>query len=212
MPGIDLNIKNLTTFFSMLSPMFITMYLLLDSAFNAHLKGIVFLIGLLLIQFLGLLSRPLFKNSERKDIKEGRGANPKMGEIASAMCQVFSGPYEKSLGMYKSPSDHGIFHFFTIFYILPNAIVNGLNSTLFDGWGFIITTFILAIMDFYNRIFVKNCEKMRDVIIGLLFGMLGGILWWFIINSIEPKLTYFNEKDKNKKCKLTKQQFKCSYN
>ena len=72
MPGIDLNIKNLTTFFSMLSPMFITMYLLLDSAFNAHLKGIVFLIGLLLIQFLGLLSRPLFKNSERKDIKEGK--------------------------------------------------------------------------------------------------------------------------------------------
>ena len=215
MPGIDLNIKNIITFFSMLSPMFITSYLLLDSALNAHLKGIVFLIGLLLIQFIGLLSRSLFKNSERKDLKEGRGADPRKGEIVSAMCQIFAGPYEKTLGMYRSPSDHGIFHFFTLFYFIPNAIVNGINSPnlQFDGWGFIITTFILAIMDFYNRVFVKNCERMRDIGIGILFGLLGGILWWFIVNSIDPKLTYFNNKEtKNKKCKITKQKFKCSYN
>lgn len=212
MPGIDFGFKNMITFFSMLSPIFITTFLLLDSALNVHLKGVIYVIGLLIAQIIGIASRQFFPDSIRSADKEGRGY--KSGEMPSSMCKIFNGPYENTLGHYRSPSDHGIFHLFTLTYLIFNPIFNSMSSEpISNGWGFVVFIFITAIIDFYNRVFVKNCERVKDILFGCFWGLALGAIYFFIINAINPKLTYFNNVElENKKCKTSKQKFKCSYN
>ena len=211
--GISFTPINLLSFFSMLSPFFLTFYFIVDSAFNAHLKGIIFLVGLSIVQLVGILARSAFPGSIDDYNKLGR--NRKGKEFVSAMCKVFQIPFETTYGKYKAPSGHAIFHFFTLSYILGNGIFGGLvghPSLPYNGWPFVLFLIFLAITDIVFRTKIKQCEKLnRDIFPGIILGIIGGVLWYWIIYAWEPKATYYNSMENvgPGKCKLGKTKFTC---
>ena len=207
MTGMSFNIRNIITFFSMLSPYFITFYFIMDSAFNSHLKGVWYLFGLMWTLIFGILARGLFPDSIRKENKDITMPY----KYVSAMCQVFEGPFETKYGRFRAPSDHAIFHFFTLAYILPNAI----NNPNFNGWFLLTFLLISCVMDIFFRVSVKMCEKPKHIAIGAVFGIIFGVAWYFLTKVFNEKLTYYNTvegSESNKRCKTSKQKFKCTYN
>ena len=114
-------------------------------------------------------------------------------------------------GRFRAPSDHAIFHFFTLAYILPNAI----NNPNFNGWFLLTFLLISCVMDIFFRVSVKMCEKPKHIAIGAVFGIIFGVAWYFLTKVFNEKLTYYNTvegNDSNRRCKTSKQKFKCTYN
>ena len=67
--------KNYAIFFTALSPILIISYLLMDSAFNANLRAIIFIVGLVVAQFIGIGMRFIIPKNKKPWILEGRPPN-----------------------------------------------------------------------------------------------------------------------------------------
>lgn len=196
--------SNIILFFTILSPILISSYLILDSAFNYHIRGFIFLIGLSIIQFLGFMSRKVF-NRLRPFIKFKRPPTSAERELHD-MCEVFQPPW-KDLAKYSSPSTHGIFHSFILAYMILGA-ANNPNDV---GIPFILFLILIAIIDFYYRM-KKHCDNWIDLFIGFLFGAIGGALWWFAMWNLNKEYTYFGTENNARKCSLGTTKFVCTNN
>ena len=59
--------------------------------------------------------------------------------------------------------------------------------------------------------FQLYCDKMVDIVVGIVLGAIIGLVWYFIIKSWNPSYIYYGKDDGAKQCKLGKQKFRCSY-
>jgi len=198
---LQFNVKNIVVFASTVSPIFITFYFILDGAFNGHLKWVVWIFGLFIAIIFGIL------------LRAGGSTDGLIQELAiqsdnyQKKCLTFDGPFSVTYGLQSGPSTHGIFHAFTITYILQSILANP-NSV---GWSFLISLVIIGSIDLMVR--QKNqCSKPTDMLKGLFLGAFIGVLWQLLIsNSSWPgkEYLYFGKESTMKKCKLSKTRFRC---
>ena len=184
-----------------LSPFFISTFLILQSFVQHNLQGIVYLCGLILVQLLGYLVRPLFGNmgvrpdivlleTGQKYIRKGRA------------CNIVEDPW---FSMYSCPSFHAIFHIFTIMF------VHGYEFWVLGGvrnLGLLLTLITLYVLDGMFRI-NNTCITPIHWLIGTLFGFIMGVAWWFLVYVINEKMVYNSFISERKACKLSKQKFNC---
>tara|TARA_B110000967_G_C18848783_1_gene543471 strand:+ start:149 stop:769 length:621 start_codon:yes stop_codon:yes gene_type:complete len=196
---IQFNPKSIIVFASTVSPVFITFYLILEGAFNGHVKFIVYLVGLFITLLIGILLRG--DKTSIDTSPEGMGKYMK--------CVTFDGPFNVSNSIRDGPSSHAIFHFFTIMYMLQ-GIVNNPNDI---GWPFALVLIIIATIDLSLRN-SNNCNTMTDIIKGAALGIFGSLLYWQSINTASfpgKEQLYFMKENTMKKCKLSKKlKFRCT--
>ena len=195
------NPKSVVVFASTVSPIFITFYFILEGSYNGHLKWVVWIFGLFIAIIAGIMLRA--SGSTPDDVAELAERN----EQFQKFCLTFDGPFNVSYGLLSGPSSHGIFHAFTISYILQSILDNP-NSV---GWGFLVSLVVIGSIDLMVR--QKNgCSKASDMLKGLALGAFVGVLWQQVIsNSKWPgkEYLYFGKENTMKKCKLSKTRFRC---
>lgn len=232
--AIKFNIFNIAQFFTFLSPIIISSFLLLQSAMNFDLKAIFWLIGSCVAWFIGMLVKSGFHAmDDSKVAKAGAAGNLKPGlrtfqrtpvnhdwpmhpgttrNNTPDYCSVFEGPwYNNTIQNTSMPSLNAVFHFYTILYILLGVAENP-NKPI----GGIITSIVLIVNALINLAFRKmlHCDKWMDIGLGVILGGLIGTCWYFAVyNMSNPKgtWTYYGIDDDRKRCKLGKMKFRCTY-
>jgi hypothetical protein len=223
--AISLDVVNVLEFYTFLSPIFISVFLLFQSAMKGDLKGIIWMFGSLIAWMVGMAFKSMFNKQDDSRYKEGKerkwdrpdmSVSNRMRVIAGSTkstvpdyCNVFHGPFaSQMIELTSIPSLNALFHAFTISYI---AMGVGSNSTPpKEGIIFLIVIGILAIINCIFRM-IHSCDKHIDVFVGAVLGTGLGVAWFFAINAVNPTWTYYGEDDIKGKCVLGKQKFKCTY-
>ena len=204
---------NLLQFYTFLSPILISCFLLFMGFFNGSPQGVIYLLGTMVNHILGMGFKTFFSKYPRflrTPVKMNYPLNA--GQTTNSMpdyCDVFVTPwFNQSIHDTSMPSLNAMFHSFTFVYLLCGIISNpnkpGIPFLVFLG----ITA--LANMGFRTYYF---CDKMEDILVGII---LGGLIGFFVFNiiyhtsNIGPSLVFFGKEEKPKKCKLSKTKFKCS--
>ncbi len=211
--------KNMLTFISALSPMFISFYFVINSFFQGSPRGIIWLIGSCLATIAGLLVKSGFKKTKialRPFIRDKRLPEPNTLDTPTHdFCEVFEPPFESLKGV-MWPSSHAVFHAYTLTYL---GLGIGMNPNK-PGIPFIIFISILSFFDLAFRM-TSKCDNAGAITIGILVGAVVGLAWFYLVlyggNALFGgdgiKLIYYGKDDLNspEKCQLGKKSFKCKY-
>jgi hypothetical protein len=229
---LQLDLENVIQFFTFLSPIFISVFLLFQSAMKGDVKGIAWIIGSFLAWVIGMALRSMFhkwddsrvakfvnrgqqvpvgtRRWQRQPIRFDWPIMPgSTGNNTPDYCSVFSGPFSNSTIYNTSmPSLNAIFHSFTIAYIAMGVGSNPKPNP--GGITFLIVLGILALINWAFRVRLY-CDKMLDIFVGAALGSACGIGWFFAIHGIDPTWTYYGKEEEKGKCVLGKQKFQCTY-
>lgn len=187
--AIQLTFSNMLQLTSTLSPTLITFFLVMLSLFNLNMKGIVYLMGVLLASIINYMTGPIFSMGDKS--------------IPPAMCNLIEIPFWTQ---FKSPSSSALHLAFTFAYLfLPMFYNDQINS-------YLITTLMLLIgIDAITKV-KNNCTDITGVFVGILFGLVLGTIWYSLLsmNNLE-QLLFFDDFNSNKQqCSVPgKQTFKC---
>tara|TARA_B100001142_G_C14235079_1_gene617000 strand:+ start:229 stop:828 length:600 start_codon:yes stop_codon:yes gene_type:complete len=193
---MGLNIKYLIPFGSMISPLLISSYLVFDSFFNGNIKGIVYLFGVIIASFLGIIARPSLGSITPAISWNGK----------TDVCNMFG--FGDQYNKYSSPDFNTLFLSFTMMYVILNMFLLGTYNFL----TLLLFMLMIAVNCFYR---IKlYCSHGPDILAGLLFGSILGIIWFFLVKFIQDEngmdLLYFqDDKSTKKKCKVSRTKFKC---
>lgn len=183
-----LNYPNVFTYFSMISPFLVILLFVFISIINSNLKGFIYLLGIFLLFFIILLFQKVLRIELPSD--------------ASPYCHVFAFP----VPLYGVPSFNSSIFLFTIVYLfLPMLMNNIMNFPL------LILLFVIYAIDCVIKLGNK-CTSPVGIILGSFVGMIWGLLWYFVIQTQQPSLLYYDDLISNKiACsRPTQQQFKCA--
>lgn len=200
--AIAISPTNYAIFFTALSPILIISYLLMDSAFNSNLRAIIFIVGLVIAQIIGVAFRHIIPNNKKAWIKEGR--SPTAAERAAHdVCDVFEDPFGSS---YLGPSTHGIFHAYTLTYFFQGHFSNPERPGVIP----LSVLSMISILDFVFRKYSK-CDTFGGLAWGIIIGGIIGMFFW---NAVYygwpgPYHVYLAKDKAQNKCKLKKAKFKC---
>lgn len=217
--ALTFTLDNIMKFLTFVSPMFISGFLLLQSAMDWNLKGLVYLVGICISYVLGLLIKSVFWQLDGRRIggrwsrKPHRINTPAMpGHTDLAMpdyCSVFEGPFFNStLSAIATPSLNAIFHTFTFMYIVLSVGTNPYKPP--GGIVFTILLGIIAIANLSYR-YILMCDDFKAIAIGSVIGALLGGGWFAVIKASNPQWLFYGDEKQSKKCKLGKTKFKCVY-
>jgi len=199
-------IPNIVVFLAALSPILITSYFVLDSAFNYNAKGYILAVGLLLTQSLGILSRTLWKR-----VKPWFNKNrPPLGneKELNDFCEIFELPWKSKFGIYSAPSTHATFHSYILAYLVWGSSVNPQHP----GIATILILLFIGLIDIFFRK-SKQCDNWIDISIGVIHGLIFGSLWfWSMFAWSDGEYTYYGKENAMAKCKLSTTKFRCFKN
>tara|TARA_X000000950_G_C13819726_1_gene621371 strand:- start:199 stop:807 length:609 start_codon:yes stop_codon:yes gene_type:complete len=192
--AMQLNFSNILQFFAAISPILLSFFLVLISIFNADIKGIVYLGGVLIACLINLFIMNTLK------IKPNTPNN-----IIPPGCNLIDFPF--NLSEYISPAFNTMFIAFTLTYLyLPMQYISGINFPV------LISICSLLILDGATKL-MAGCTTFSGIIFGLVVGVGLGILYFVSLYSTGNKdLFFFNlEPSNNVICSKPKNQtFKCS--
>tara|TARA_Y100000389_G_C17470464_1_gene530041 strand:- start:1189 stop:1845 length:657 start_codon:yes stop_codon:yes gene_type:complete len=211
--AIKLTMNNLLIFLTAVSPLIITLFLILSSLFHGDVKAIFFLLPLMIIQFLIILSRRLSKNHVNTDV--GKYQVKTHALPTHDICSIFELPFQAHKVNPKnlSISLNGSFWGYTISYILASIqAVGGAGG----GNTFLIFITVLAMADLTFR-YVTRCEGSglkagANMISGLFVGGLIGIMMIVMIYpgmGVKGENYYFTFAPPQQKCRVINNKFKC---
>ena len=216
--AIKFTLSNILQFYTFLSPIFISLFLLVKSSMDYNIKGIIYLVGLLANYIIGMLTKTIFfnydiskpiKQFQRTPIKMGWPLHP--GQTSKSMpdyCSVFEGPwFNNALSSTSMPSLNAMFHAFTFSYILMGVATNPNHP----GIPFVLLLGITALTNMFYRHHLF-CDKWIDIAVGIVLGAGIGVAYWFAISALNPTYTYYGKESNVKQCTLSKTKFRCSYN
>ena len=169
--AIKQTMQNYFTFFTALSPLFISTFLLFNSFLNGDLRGMVFLVGNALTSVAGMLLKKSLSGNKsflRGPAKHGEDYNSEIHGPAHDFCDVFE-PLDASTKYVSMPSSHALFFGFLISY-LTGGVVENPNEPK-PGVPFIIGLATLAIFDGIFR-WRSRCDGIKDLVGGLFLGCL----------------------------------------
>ena len=195
--SIDFTLTNLLTYFAILSPFFLTFFMIMFSILNnVIVKGLLFLIGLVIVSFLTHLLKTILK--EKQD------------DYASPLCNILPIPFTVGgidNSIYSSPiASTVILGYISSYLIFPMWINNDINSPL------LIMLVVLFLTNSVTELW-KKCGTLGGIILGGIIGITFGILYYgLIVGSGNKDLAYFSEIKSNAQgCKKpSKQKFKCT--
>uniref|UniRef100_A0A6C0KGS7 Phosphatidic acid phosphatase type 2/haloperoxidase domain-containing protein n=1 Tax=viral metagenome TaxID=1070528 RepID=A0A6C0KGS7_9ZZZZ len=188
--AMEFNLVNILQFFSYISPLLIGFFLVMGSLLNKDLKGIVYLGGVLIFSFIGMLMKPLI--GSKSELRAGES------------CNLFDIPFVNS--QFNSPSFHSLFIAFTIVYLFMPM----LSYRIFN-YPVIIALILLFCMNSFFKV-QNQCTTGLGVFLGALFGIVFGIAYWAIFHYAGLKeLLYFQPGPSNNIIcnKPSRQTFKC---
>jgi len=206
--AINMSFDNIMIFFTALSPIFISMYFVLDSFFNYNGRAFFYLGFLLLTQILAALFRPLIGRKRPWILNKNK---PGDKQQAHDFCEPFADPFSGIGGgeLYSAPGPHAVFHTFTFVYLL----LGNLQNPNHPGTGFIIFQLIYGILDMVFR-WKSNCSAPPDIMWGMVVGGLCAYGLWSLFyhtSSFGKQNVFYAQETNSKKCKLNKkQQFRCT--
>lgn len=188
--AMQLNFSNLLQFFAAISPILLSFCLVMISIFNADIKGMVYLGGVLIASLINLLILNTLK--------------VKSSKIIPSYCNLIEFPF--NLNEYISPAFNSMFIAFTLAYLyMPMQYISGINYPV------ILFITGLLVLDAATKI-SGGCTSFGGVALGSLVGFILGLVWFIIFYSTDHKdLLFFNaEPSNNVICSRPKKQtFKC---
>ena len=229
---LQLDLENVLQFFTFLSPIFISTFLLFQSAMRGNIKGIVWIFGSFLAWVFGMALKSMFHKWDSNKVASlvRRGENVPAGtrrwqrqpirmdwpimpgstrNNTPDYCSVFAGPFSNhEIYNTSMPSLNAIFHAFTITYIGMGVGHNPHPSP--EGITFVVILGILALINWAFRVRLY-CDKGLDILVGATFGIALGIAWFYAIFSWQPTWVYYGKEEEKGKCVLGKQKFQCTY-
>ncbi len=196
---MDLNIINILYMFFRLAPFIIVSYFALQSIFNQDLKGVVYLIGLLVASIVTVVLGNILQKI----------SPPAEGELMPT-------PYSKmrctqlTLGNKEPisilPLSQTVFGY-TLSYLAYFISVNNLQTQNIPT--FIIFPLVILADIFWST--TNLCSSPKYLLISLIIGGLMGALWAMLIDSTNlPNLAYMSGVSNKDVCsRPTKSLYKC---
>ena len=194
---MDLNIINILYMFFRLAPFIIVSYFTLQSLFNQDLKGLIYLIGLLVSSIVVVLLGNVLKS-----FSPPKGLMPT--DYSKIRCSQLTLGNSQPISIL--PLSQTVFGY-TLSYLSYFISINNLQTQN-------IATFIvfplLIIADIMWST-INLCSSPKDLLISLILGGLMGTIWAMIIDSTNaPNLAYMSGITNKDICsKPTKSLYKC---
>ena len=208
--AIKLTLNNLLIFITSVSPLIITLFLILSSVFHGDLKAIFFLLPLMILQFLIIIGKRMGQTERTLGDYQVKTHMLPTHDI----CSIFELPFQghkvnpKSFSM----SLNGSFWGYTIAYVLASIMSVEAGG---GGTPFLIFISILGAADLIFRK-VTRCEGTRMSLVNIGIGLaVGGLIGFMMIGVIYPGMgldgtnTYFTFEPPHQKCRVINNKFKC---
>lgn len=149
--------------------------MVLSSAFNQDVKGLVYLMGILVLVFLGLLIRNMTKITH--------------SENRSSICNIVDIPFMNN--RFEFPINSTLIIGYTMMYLLTPMLAGMMNIPV------LVSLIILAFMDVYVNLSL-NCGKVFTIVMSLIIGAGIGTGWFYLMNAISPEFVYFGDSPSNR--------------
>jgi hypothetical protein len=190
--GIDANLKNIYAYFSSLSPLYISAYLLISSISNGDIgKAGMYLAGLVMVLFI----HSIIAMSIGGEYEKTNSSKYKLE------CNFIQVPL---LSNYMIPNlNSTLLAFIFTYLIMPMQTYNSYNVVLLT---------IIAAFFGINAIskVLHGCTTLVGILISLVIGFLIGFAWYSIVLTSNPKLLFFGADGGEPICsRPSKQTFKC---
>lgn len=191
--GYKTDFKNIYTFFSSLSPLYISAYLLISSISNGDIgKAGMFTAGLVLVMFL----HSIIAMTIGQKFEETPGSSKYKLE-----CNFVQLPYASDFMVPNLNST--LLAFIFTYIIMPMQTYNSYNVVLLS---------IVGIFFGINAVskVLYGCTTSVGVLISVVIGFIIGFLWYSIVLASNPKLLFFSTQGGDPICsRPSKQTFKC---
>ena len=196
---MELNIVSFFYLFFRLSPFIIVSYFALSSILNQDIKGVIYLVGLLVACFVtitvgNLIPEPDTSSDDPNEVKE------------NAVCNLISIGHNRSFS--KSPLGISLLSY-TLFYLV--YIIVKYKIVMYNIPTLVLLPLLILGDLFWN--ISNNCYDIFPILISIIIGGAMGALWARIIDSInQPNLFFFNVGSDKTVCQRpSKQLFKCTF-
>ncbi len=182
------NLPNFFEFLSMISPYLVVFFILFNTIVNSNLKGMIYMLGLLILFMMSFLFQKMFKSNGL--------AQP------DPICNLF----QLNVTLESVPSFSVALITYTFFYIVLPMITNKVIN-----YPFIIILSFIFIINVYYRI-TKKCTTLFGAITGGFLGLIWGSIYYAIIKNTNSSLTFYDDFISNKVAcsRPSQQKFKCS--
>ena len=177
---MELNIINILYLFFRFAPFIIISYFTLESIFNQDLKGVIYLVGLLIASVFTILIGNILPSQDLSII------SPNKDGYSVAKCNALTIGNNQPLS--KLPLSQTIFGY-TLAYLSYFIGVNHLETQNIPT--FIIFPLVIVADMIWNT--ANVCSSQISLLSALIIGGLIGVLWAMIIDSTKmPGLSYFS--------------------
>lgn len=190
--GIESNLKNIYAYFSSLSPLYISAYLLISSVSNGDIgKSGMFIAGIVLVLFI----HSIIAMSIGGKYGENNSNKYKLE------CNFIQVPL---LSEYMIPNlNSTLLAFIFTYLIMPMQTYNSYNVVLLS----IIGAFFG--INAVSKV-LHGCTSMVGIMISLVIGFIIGFAWYSVVLTSNPKLLFFSSEGGDPICsRPSKQTFKC---
>ena len=197
---MELNIVNIIYLFFRLAPFIIVSYFTLQSIFNQDLKGLIYLIGLLVASVVTVMIGNVIPQPDKSLIPD----QPTLSKQQIEKCNYLT--LGQGQPVSKLPLSQTVFGY-TLAYLSYFIGVNNLTTQNIPT--FVI--FPLVILDDMVWNVLNSCSTNIMLLTALIIGGLVGVLWAMVIDSTQnANLTYFSGISNKDVCtKPSKSLYKC---
>jgi len=196
---MELDLVTLFYMFFRLAPFILVSYFTLASVINQDIKGVIYLVGVIVACFVCIIVGGLFFNTNNTDEKSG------LANLTTEQCETFTISQQP---ISKLPLSIAVLSYTTAYL--------GFVITKYNIWTSNIPTLVLfpvlIICDFTWNIRFKCFDYWACFVAILIAGVIGA-MWASIIDGMgNPDLQYFNVGSNQQVCsRPSKQLFKCSF-
>ena len=174
---ITFTLTNVLKIISFMSPFLFSLTIILYSILaNKIVKGLVLLIGIVIVTFINYLLKNIIKSEQ--------------SPVASPFCNILPFPftYRQNESVYDSPSlSSTILAFISSYLIFPMFTNNDVNYPII-----IFALFFICINGAVE--FMDNCSRSGGIVLGIIVGLILGILYYnLIVISGNHDIAYFNQ-------------------
>jgi len=167
-----------------LAPFIIVSYFALNSLMNFTIRGIIYLIGLLIVSFMTVMISGLIPTGQPSQADEDSTCNiiTLTGNITQPLSNL-----PLSITVYS----YTLFNILT--YVLLHVNVQAGESMNATNIPTIIFFCLLIFIEFLSSAVMNKCYSPINGAIALVLGGLGGSFWaYFIYNSGTPDMTFYS--------------------
>jgi hypothetical protein len=200
---MELNLITLTYLFFRLAPFIIVSYFSLSSIFNQDLKGVIYLVGLLLSTFVTIIV------GNTLDISFTIGTDLEGSDVprtVNGVCNMITIGKDGSFS--RIPLGLSMLTY-TLIYLVYIIVINRIEMSNLP------TLIILPLLILGDLIWniTNDCYNLVGLILSIACGGLMGWAWAAIVNSFkQPQLFFLNVGGDKTVChRPSKQLFKCTF-